>query len=281
MSKHVTVESIKIGPGCPLVLIAGPCVIESQRVVMTTARRLTELAGRLQIPLIFKASYDKANRTSLRSYRGPGIEKGLEVLAEVRDRFDIPVLTDVHTPAEAQRAGRVVDILQIPAFLCRQTDLLAAAAKTGKVVNIKKGQYMAPWDMAEAARKVSGSGNKKILLTDRGTSFGYNTLVSDMRGLKIMRDLGYPVVFDATHSVQQPGGRGKTSGGESCFVPLLSRSAVAAGCDAVFMEVHPDPQKAKSDGPNMLALDSLEDLLVDLSAIHAVTNRKNRGSSCR
>ncbi|HSV43807.1 MAG TPA: 3-deoxy-8-phosphooctulonate synthase, partial [Candidatus Bathyarchaeia archaeon] len=237
------------------------------------AEKLVDLTVRLKVPFIFKASFDKANRTALKSFRGPGLKKGLAVLAAVKKEFDVPVLTDIHLPEQAEEVAAVADVLQIPAFLCRQTDLLVAAAKTGKPVNIKKGQFMAPWDMGPVVQKVMESGNKQVLLTDRGVSFGYNTLVSDFRSLAIMRTLA-PVIFDATHSVQQPGGQGTTSGGQSEFVPPLSRAAVAVGCDGLFLEVHPDPKQAKSDGPNMVALSSLEDLLVDLIALDTIVKRK-------
>lgn len=266
----VEVGSVKIGNGKPLVLIAGPCVVESPQMTFKIAQFLKDLTAELKVPLIFKASYDKANRTSVQSFRGPGRAEGLAVLAEVKKKFNLPVLSDVHTAQEIEEAAEVLDVLQIPAFLCRQTDLLLSAGKTGKAVNIKKGQFLAPWDMTQAVKKVESTGNRKILLTERGTSFGYNTLVSDFRGLSIMRQTGYPVVFDATHSVQQPGGQGTVSGGQSEYVPLLSRAAVAAGCDAVFMEVHPNPAKALSDGPNMLPLSAVKKLLKDLQAIDAI-----------
>jgi 2-dehydro-3-deoxyphosphooctonate aldolase (KDO 8-P synthase) len=274
MGKIVKIGDIVFGGGKPFVLIAGPCVIEDKKTVMTIAQKLVDVTLRLRVPFIFKASFDKANRTSLKAFRGPGLKKGLAVLAEVKKQFNVPILTDIHSPQQASEIAQVADVLQIPAFLCRQTDLLVAAARTKKVVNIKKGQFMAPWDMKEVAKKVADSGNNNILLTDRGSSFGYNTLVSDFRGLAIMRDLGYPVIFDATHSVQQPGGRGTTSGGQSEFVPLLSRAAIAAGCDGIFMEVHTDPKSAKSDGPNMIDVNELQSLLVDLIAIDTIVKRK-------
>src|SRR3990167_6034295 len=263
-NKVVQVGSVRVGGGRPFVLIAGPCVIEGRQMTLRIAKALKEITGQLKIPLIFKASYDKANRTSIRSFRGPGWAEGLDVLAEVRREFNVPVLSDVHNPREIEQAAEVLDVLQIPAFLCRQTDLLLEAGRTGKPVNIKKGQFLAPWDMAQVVKKVESTGNRNILLTERGTSFGYNTLVSDFRSLSIMRETGYPVVFDATHSVQQPGGLGAASGGNSEYIPLLARCAVAAGCDAVFMEIHPNPKKALSDGPNTLALSALEKLLIDL-----------------
>ncbi len=266
--------SVEVGGGRPFVLIAGPCVIESRKMTLRIAGTLKEITAQVKVPLIFKASYDKANRTSIRSFRGPGWAEGLDVLAEVRREFRLPVLSDVHTSQEIEQAAEVLDVLQIPAFLCRQTDLLLEAGKTGKAVNIKKGQFLAPWDMFEVIKKVEGTGNRKILLTERGTSFGYNTLVSDFRSLSIMRETGYPVVFDATHSVQQPGGLGTASGGQSEYIPLLARCAVAAGCDAVFLEVHPNPAKALSDGPNTLALRKLEKLLVDLKAMDRIVKQK-------
>jgi len=279
MTKNRVVQagSVKIGGGKPFVLIAGPCVIESRKMTLRIAGTLKEITGQLKIPLIFKASYDKANRTSIKSFRGPGWAEGLDVLAEVRREFKIPVLSDVHTPQEIEQAAGALDILQIPAFLCRQTDLLLEAGKTGKPVNIKKGQFLAPWDMAQVVQKVESTGNRNILLTERGTSFGYNTLVSDFRSLSIMRETGYPVVFDATHSVQQPGGLATASGGQSEYIPLLSRAAVAAGCDAVFLEVHPNPAKALSDGPNTLPLSALQKLLIDLQAIDKIIKRTAKG----
>jgi len=274
MAKRVKVGNIIFGDQKPFVLIAGPCVIEDEATVMTIAQSLVDITDRLQIPFIFKASYDKANRTSLNSYRGPGITKGLKILQKVKTAFHVPVLSDIHSSDDAKEAAEVLDILQIPAFLCRQTDLLVAAAKTKRVVNIKKGQFLAPWDMGQAVAKVVESGNKNILLTERGSTFGYNTLVTDFRSLPQMRELGYPVVMDATHSVQQPGGLGKVSGGNSEFIPLMARCGVAAGCDGVFMEVHTDPKQARSDGPNMIRVDQLEGLLVDLIAIDTVVKRK-------
>lgn len=270
MGKIVKLKDIIFGDGKPFVLIAGPCVIEDMKTTQAIAEKLLDVTTRFKVPFIFKASFDKANRTALKSFRGPGLKKGLAILAKIKKDLKVPVLTDVHLPDQAKDIAKVADILQIPAFLCRQTDLLVAAAKTKKIVNIKKGQFMAPWDMKQVAKKVADSGNKNILLTDRGSSFGYNTLVSDFRGLSIMRDIGFPVIFDATHSVQQPGGRGETSGGQSEFVPLLSRAAVAAGCDGIFMEVHTNPKISKSDGPNMIAVEDLETLLIDLIAIDTV-----------
>ena len=276
-NKTVRVGSVAIGGGRPFVLIAGPCVIESRKMTLRIARALKEITAKVKAPLIFKASYDKANRTSVKSFRGPGWAEGLDILAEVRREFKIPVLSDVHNPQEIEQAAGVLDVLQIPAFLCRQTDLLLEAGKTGKPVNIKKGQFLAPWDMAQVVKKVESTGNRNILLTERGTSFGYNTLVSDFRSLSIMRETGYPVVFDATHSVQQPGGLGTASGGQSEYIPLLARCAVAAGCDAVFLETHPNPAKALSDGANMLPLSALKKLLIDLQAIDKIIKRTAKG----
>jgi len=256
-----------------MALIAGPCVIESRESVFRIARALKKIAARAGVRLIFKASYDKANRTSVKSFRGPGLLQGLEILAEVKKELRLPVLSDVHSVDEVGPAAEVLDVLQIPAFLCRQTDLLIAAGRSKRAVNIKKGQFLAPQDMAHAVKKVESAGTRKILLTERGASFGYNNLVTDFRSLAIMRCLGYPVVFDATHSVQQPGGLGAASGGTSEFIPLLSRCGVAAGCDALFLEVHPDPSKALSDGPNMLPLHKLEKLLVELKAIDRIARR--------
>ncbi len=269
---RVQVGAVSIGVGCPLALIAGPCVIESRRGCLGLARRLAALAAELAIPLVFKASYDKANRTAATAYRGPGIEAGLDILAEIREGLGIPVLTDVHTPEEARRAAGSVDILQIPAFLCRQTDLLVAAGETGCVVNIKKGQFLAPWDMRHAIGKVETTGNRRILVTERGSTFGYNNLVADMRSLVWMREFGYPIVFDATHSVQRPGGAGASSGGDGALAPALARAAVATGCDAVFVETHVAPARALSDGPNMIPLSRLGAAWRVLEAIHGVVS---------
>ncbi len=262
-------DDISIGPGAPLALIAGPCVIESIDIVTKTAAFLKKLSADLDIPVIFKASYDKANRTSISSFRGPGLTDGLDILAGIKKEFNLPVVSDVHTVEQVQPAARVLDIIQIPAFLCRQTDLLKAAARTGKPVNVKKGQFLAPWDMANVVEKLSEAGSRNILLTERGAMFGYNNLVVDFRSLKIMQDLGCPVVFDATHSIQLPGGAGTSSGGQREFAPLLARAAVAAGADAVFLEVHPDPDRALCDGPNSLSLDSLYGLITELKKIRS------------
>ena len=248
--------------------MAGPCVLEDRETALSIAREVSGICGRLGIPYVFKASFDKANRTSIHSFRGPGLEKGLQWLAEVKESVGCPVLTDIHLPGQAERAAEVVDIIQIPAFLCRQTDLVVAAAATGKAVNIKKGQFLAPVDMGQAVSKCLEVGNDKVILCERGSTFGYGQLVVDMRSLAIMRSLGYPVMFDATHSVQMPGAQGTSSGGDRRFVPVLARAAAAAGIDALFLETHPDPDSAKSDGPNMVSLDSLENLLRKVLAIH-------------
>jgi 2-dehydro-3-deoxyphosphooctonate aldolase (KDO 8-P synthase) len=260
---------VTIGGSAPLALVAGPCVIESREGCLDLAGRLARLARAEGIPLIFKASYDKANRSSHRSYRGPGLARGLEILAEVKARYGLPILTDVHAVTEVEPAARVADVLQIPAFLCRQTDLLLAAGATGKPVNVKKGQFLAPWDAANIIAKVESTGNRKIILTERGASFGYNNLVADMRSLLVLRGLGYPVIFDATHSVQLPGGAGNASSGERKYIAPLARAAVAAGVDGVFLEIHPDPDRALSDGPNSLPLANVERLLRTLLAIRA------------
>lgn len=273
MIDSVTVKNFfRIGPGQPLLLIAGPCVLESEETARCIAAHAKEVTRRLGISFVFKASFDKANRTSLSSYRGPGLTEGLRMLAAIREEFQVPVISDVHDVNQVDQAAQVLDILQIPAFLCRQTDLLVAAAHTGKVVNVKKGQFMAPWDMEHAVGKIRGSGNRNILLTERGTTLGYNNLVVDMRSLPIMRSLGCPVIYDATHSVQLPGGAGGSSGGQRQFIAPLTRAAVAAGVDGLFMEIHPDPDKALCDGPNSLPLDQLESLLTTLLAIHKVAS---------
>ena len=256
--------------GGNLVFIAGPCVIESRAMALDLARRLSALAAELKVQYIFKASFDKANRTSVDSYRGPGIDKGLDVLAEVRERFNVPVLTDVHEPWQCARVAEVCDVLQIPAFLARQTDLVVAAGETGAVVNVKKGQFMAPEDMANVVRKIESTGNRRLVLCERGASFGYRNLVADMRSLPIMRELGYPVVFDATHSVQRPGGLGTGSGGDGRFAPLLARAAVAVGVDGVFMETHVNPRKALSDASNAIAFRDVRALWRKLLSIDEV-----------
>ncbi len=257
--KRIKLGNFEIG-GDKLTILAGPCAIESQEVLDQTAGKLKEITEKLGINYIFKSSFDKANRSSITSFRGPGLEKGLEMLQNVKKKFDVPIVTDIHTPDQAVPTAEVVDVLQIPAFLCRQTDLLVAAAKTGKIVNIKKGQFLAPEQMGPLVKKVEDVGNDKILLTDRGTSFGYNNLVVDFRGIPIMQTFGYPIVFDATHSVQLPGANGVCSGGDRRFVPVLAKAAMAAGANSLFFEVHPDPDKALCDGPNMIALKDAEKL---------------------
>ncbi|PID72725.1 MAG: 3-deoxy-8-phosphooctulonate synthase [Desulfobulbus propionicus] len=257
-------EHIQVGIDQPLLLMAGPCVLEPGDVAWEIATEMKAITTRLGIPYVFKASFDKANRTSLDSFRGPGIEQGLRQLGRIREELGVPVVSDIHEPAHAERAAAYLDILQIPAFLCRQTDLLAAAARTGKVVNVKKGQFVSPWDMENVVNKLRGSGCDKVLLTERGASFGYNNLVVDMRSLPVMRSLGCPVIFDATHSVQLPGGAGTSSGGQRDFIGPLTRAAMGAGIDGLFMEVHPDPDKALCDGPNSMPLDQVEELLTNL-----------------
>jgi 2-dehydro-3-deoxyphosphooctonate aldolase (KDO 8-P synthase) len=257
----VSAGAARFGNELPLALIAGPCQMESRAHALEVASALKEIAARLKIDLVYKTSFDKANRTSAKSQRGIGLNAALPVFAEIRETLGLPTLTDVHDAAQCALVGEVVDVLQIPAFLCRQTDLLVAAAETGRVVNVKKGQFLAPWDMKNVVEKITNAGNRNVLVTERGVSFGYNTLVSDMRALPVLRGLGAPVVFDATHSVQQPGGQGTASGGERQYVPVLARAAVAIGVAAVFIETHPDPDKAPSDGPNMVPLKELEPLV--------------------
>lgn len=257
--KKIKLKNFEIG-GDRLTILAGPCVIENQDILKQTAEKLKVTADKLDINFVFKSSYDKANRSSINSFRGPGIEKGLEMLAKIKEEFDLPIVTDIHTSDQAAIAGEVADIIQIPAFLCRQTDLLVAAARTGKIVNIKKGQFLAPEQMGSLIKKVEDSGNSNIVLTDRGVTFGYNNLVSDFRAIPIMQEFGYPVIFDATHSVQLPGMGNDCSGGDRRFVPVLAKSAVAAGANGLFFEVHPDPDKGLCDGPNMIALKDVEKL---------------------
>ncbi|TYO99503.1 2-dehydro-3-deoxyphosphooctonate aldolase (KDO 8-P synthase) [Geothermobacter ehrlichii] len=265
--KRVKVAGLSIGGNEPLVLIAGPCVIEDLDRTLRIADFLAGLSARLGFGLVFKASFDKANRSSSKSYRGPGLERGLEILARVREKTGLPLISDIHETGQVEAAAEVLDILQIPAFLCRQTDLLQAAARTGKVVNVKKGQFMAPWDMRNVLTKIGEAGGESVLFTERGTTFGYNNLVVDMRSLALMRELGVPVVFDATHAVQLPGGAGDSSGGQRQFVAGLSRAAVAMGVDALFWEVHDDPDRALCDGPNSLPLDQLESLIGEILRI--------------
>jgi 2-dehydro-3-deoxyphosphooctonate aldolase (KDO 8-P synthase) len=264
--KHVHIGALTIGNNLAFTLIAGPCQIESEAHTMEVAAALKEISNNLGIGIVYKSSYDKANRTSAGAQRGIGMAKGLEILARVRETFAMPVLTDVHDASHCAPAAEAVDVLQIPAFLCRQTDLLLAAGNTGRAINVKKGQFLAPWDMKNVAAKITSTGNENILLTERGVSFGYNTLVSDFRALPIMAETGYPVVFDATHSVQQPGGQGTSSGGERRFAPILARAALAVGCAAVFIECHPDPDHAPSDGPNMIPLKDMQALIKTLMA---------------
>jgi 2-dehydro-3-deoxyphosphooctonate aldolase (KDO 8-P synthase) len=269
MHTTVNIGNIQIGPENPLTLIAGPCVIESPEVTYDIAAQLKALTGKLNIPFIFKASYDKANRTSIHSYRGPGIDDGLSILKKIKDELGVAVLSDVHQTAEVQQAAEVLDVLQVPAFLCRQTDFILEVSRTNKPVNIKKGQFLAPWDMKNVAEKLSSTGNRNILFTERGAMFGYNNLVVDYRSIKIMQDIGFPVIFDATHSVQLPGGAGTSSGGQREFAPILARAAVAAGADGLFLEVHNDPDKALCDGPNSLKMDMLPSFLETILAIRS------------
>jgi 2-dehydro-3-deoxyphosphooctonate aldolase (KDO 8-P synthase) len=272
--RHVHIGNLTLGNDRPLALIAGPCALESRAHALEMSHALTELTAKLGVGLIYKTSFDKANRTSIESPRGMGLAASLPILAEVRETYGCAVLTDVHAPEQCAPVAEAVDVLQIPAFLCRQTDLLIAAAKTGRAINVKKGQFLAPWDMKNVARKIADAGNDNILLCERGVSFGYNTLISDMRALPILAETGYPVVFDATHSVQQPGGQGNTSGGERRFVPLLARAATAIGVAAVFMETHQDPDRAPSDGPNMVRLKDMPALLETLIAFDKLAKAK-------
>ncbi len=267
MAGPVIIDDCIVGPGNPLALIAGPCVLESEGIAFKTAEKVKELTRKYKIPYIFKSSYLKANRLNIKSYTGPGLDKGLKILVKIKKKFDIPILTDIHSKEEVKPVSEVVDVLQIPAFLCRQTDLVIEAAKTKKPLNIKKGQFLAPEDMKSIAEKAESVGNNKILLTERGTTFGYHNLVVDMRSLVIMRGLGYPVIFDATHSLQLPGGAGSSSGGQPQFILPLARAAVACGCDALFVETHPDPGQALCDKDSMLPLEKMEELLINLRKI--------------
>ena len=268
-AKAIRVGSLKVGGG-PLFLIGGPCVIESPAHPLKIARRLKEIADELEMPFIFKASYDKANRSSIGSFRGVGIERGLDILATVKAKVEVPILTDVHETSHVEKAAKVADVLQIPAFLCRQTDLVLEAARSGRAVNIKKGQFMAPWDMKGVMEKAATTGNRNLMVTERGASFGYNTLVVDMRSFPVLRGFGYPVIFDITHSVQRPGGLGDRSGGEAHFIDTLGPAGVSAGVDGVFMETHEDPDKALSDGPNAYRLDRMKAFLTHLKKVHAL-----------
>ena len=270
--KRIKLRNFEIG-GDKLTILAGPCAIENQDILNRTAEQLKEITETLGINYVFKSSFDKANRSSITSFRGPGMEKGLEMLAKIKKDFDLPIVTDIHTPEQAAPVAEVADMLQIPAFLCRQTDLLVAAARTGKIVNIKKGQFLAPEQMGPLIKKVEDSGNHNILLTDRGTSFGYNNLVVDFRGIPIMQEFGYPVIFDATHSVQLPGANGCSSGGDRRFVPYLAKAAMAVGANALFFEVHPEPDKALCDGPNMVPLDKAEELFKTCKDIFELIRR--------
>jgi len=265
--KQIKIDDFVIGDNKKFILIAGPCVLENEKTAMDTARYLKKLTAKLKIPFIFKASYDKANRTSIKSYRGPGVKKGLTILEKIKEELNIPVLSDVHRFEEIDVAAQILDVVQVPAFLCRQTDFITEIAKKARVINIKKGQFLAPWDVANIIEKVKDVGNENIMITERGATFGYNNLVFDVRSLPIIRDMGYPVIFDATHAVQLPGGQGIASGGERDMVKYLARAAVAAGVDGIFLEVHRDPQKALCDGANSLYLDSLEELLTILKRI--------------
>jgi len=265
--REITIGNITAGGNNPPLIIAGPCVIENEEITFHTAQRLKEICLSVGLPFVFKSSFDKANRTSVTSYRGPGIEKGLRLLAEVKSKFDIPVISDIHSIEQIRPAAEVLDIIQIPAFLCRQTDLLVAASNTGKPVSVKKGQFLAPWDVQNIIGKFTSTGNEKLMLTERGTTFGYNNLVVDFRSFPIMRSFGYPVIFDVTHSLQLPGGQGGCSGGQREYAGTLARAAAAAGVDGFFMEVHPDPDKAMCDGPNMIPLDAVEKLLLDIRKI--------------
>jgi 2-dehydro-3-deoxyphosphooctonate aldolase (KDO 8-P synthase) len=271
----VAAGNVKFGNALPLALIAGPCQLESRDHAFEIATALKEITAKLGIGFVYKTSFDKANRTSASGKRGLGLDKSLPIFAELRSKLGVPVLTDVHDAAQCKPVAEVADVLQIPAFLCRQTDLLIAAAQTGKVVNVKKGQFLAPWDMTNVVGKVTGAGNNNVLVTERGVSFGYNTLVSDMRALPVLRDIGAPVIFDATHSVQQPGGQGASSGGERKYVPVLARAAVAVGVAGVFIETHQDPDKAPSDGPNMVPLKQMESLLGELMAFDKLAKRQS------
>ncbi|MDD3087149.1 MAG: 3-deoxy-8-phosphooctulonate synthase [Candidatus Omnitrophica bacterium] len=261
MMRQVSLGNIKIGDRSKLILIAGPCVIESEGSCLNIAKRIKDITSGLGVPFIFKSSFDKANRLSLESFRGPGIKKGLDILSNIKKKVKVPILSDVHCAKDIAQAAKVLDIIQIPAFLSRQTDIVVSAAKTGKIVNIKKGQFLAPWDILPIIKKIESTGNRNIIITERGVSFGYNNLVTDFRALEIMRQLGYPVIYDATHSIQIPGGKGSCSSGQRQFVEGLSRAAVAFGCDGLFLEVHPDPDKALCDGSNMIDLKGLEKLL--------------------
>jgi 2-dehydro-3-deoxyphosphooctonate aldolase (KDO 8-P synthase) len=274
VSCQVKIGSLKIGGNGPLFLISGPCVIENEETTFKVAHFLKRIAQRVKIPVIFKSSYDKANRTSIDSFRGPGLNKGLEILKEVKNTTGLPILSDIHQVSEIGKAAEILDIIQIPAFLSRQTDLIVEAARTNLPINIKKGQFLSPWDMEQVVLKAVAEGNNSILLTERGTSFGYNSLVVDMRSIFVMKNFGYPVIFDATHGVQLPGGRGTSSGGQREFVSPLAKAAIAAGADGIYLEIHPDPDSALSDGPNSLPFEHAESLLIMLKKIHRIVREK-------
>ena len=276
---EIALGDIVIGGGAPFILIAGPCVIEDEKITRNIAEYLKNLTAALKIPFVFKASYDKANRTSINSYRGPGLVQGLQILERIKKDFDVPVLSDVHRFEEIKPASEILDVVQVPAFLCRQTDFIIELAKQAKMINIKKGQFLAPWDVRNILIKASSTGNERIIITERGTTFGYNNLVADFRSIPIMRDMGYPVVFDATHSVQLPGGSGVASGGQRDMVSFLSRAAVAVGIDGLFLEVHPEPETARCDGPNSLYLDSLPGLLKTLVEIDGIVKKTLEGKT--
>jgi 2-dehydro-3-deoxyphosphooctonate aldolase (KDO 8-P synthase) len=273
LTKEIDIADTKLGGNNPLFIIAGPCVIEDEDIVFFTAGKLKEICERIGLQLLFKSSYDKANRTSLSSFRGPGLEKGLRILSDLRSKYDIPVMSDVHSVEEVNQASEVLDALQIPAFLCRQTDMILSASRTGKPVNVKKGQFLSPWDVKNIVDKFTSTGNHNLFITERGTSFGYNNLVVDFRGLPVIRSLGYPVIFDVTHSLQLPGGQGSCSGGQSEFADPLARAAVAVGVDGLFMEVHPEPDKALCDGPNMINLNKVEKTLSIVKSINELIKR--------
>jgi len=274
VSYQVKIGSLKIGGNGPLFLISGPCVIENEETTLKVAHFLKNMAQRVKVPVIFKSSYDKANRTSIDSFRGPGLNKGLEILKEVKNITGLPILSDIHQVSEIGKAAEILDIIQIPAFLSRQTDLIVEAARTNLPINIKKGQFLSPWDMEQVVLKAVAEGNNSILLTERGTSFGYNNLVVDMRSIFVMKNFGYPVIFDATHGVQLPGGRGTSSGGQREFVSPLAKAAISAGADGIYLEIHPDPDSALSDGPNSLPFEHVESLLIMLKKIHRIVREK-------
>jgi 2-dehydro-3-deoxyphosphooctonate aldolase (KDO 8-P synthase) len=274
MMKTVQIGTYQVGQGHPLLVMAGPCVLEGYERSLAIGRRARAICEKLGLPYVFKASFDKANRSALDSFRGPGLEEGLKILTQIKKDLQVPIVSDVHETWQVEKAAEVLDVIQIPAFLCRQTDLLVAAAHTGRVVNVKKGQFLAPWDMKNVVNKLIGSGTDRIMLTERGASFGYNTLVTDMRSLPIMREFGFPVIMDVTHSVQIPGGKGTSSGGQSKYAPHMARAAAAVGVDGLFMEVHDNPAEALSDGPNMIPLDQMEQVLSDAKAIDKIGRRE-------